>query len=570
MCWSATKIDFQGSGRTEILRISKIQRAMTGYDTIAHGSARTSTEDGDMARQRGGRSSKAKPGGGQATMTSSNINLINTIIGAGTLAVPLALSHFGIVFGVLLIIWCGLTAACGLYLQSRCARYLDRGTSSFFALSQLTYPNAAVFFDGAIAIKCFGVGVSYMIIIGDLMPGVVLGFVPDEKQVFPFLLQREFWITAFMLLIIPLAFLRRLDSLKYTSVIALLAIGYLVVLVVYHFSSDPQPIDRGDLHIFKWAGPISALGSLPVIIFAYTCHQNMFSILNEIKDDSPRSTLAVIASSIGSAASIYILVAITGYLTFGNRIAGNIVLMYPPSLASTIGRAAIVVLVLFSIPLQVHPCRASLDAVLRWRPNKQFSPHPNRTVLAGHQSLLPSVSHGAAGAALDSHGSPAALLSEQRFAVLTSVILMCSYATALEVSSLDRVLAYVGSTGSTTISFILPGLFYYKISDPEGIHHQRLIKEDDDAELSDEDGDGVAGRSPGPEVVEGASGGLLEGIGEAAARPQWRGRRRWRWDLEHLETVLLRKMALSLAVYGFLVMATCLVVNTFFVTSGGH
>lgn len=53
----------------------------------------------------------------------------------------------------------------------------------------------------------------------------------------------------------------------------------------------------------------------------------MFSILNEIKDDSPRSTLAVIASSIGSAASIYILVAITGYLTFGNRIAGNIVLM---------------------------------------------------------------------------------------------------------------------------------------------------------------------------------------------------------------------------------------------------
>lgn len=154
--------------------------------------------------------------------------------------------------------------------------------------------------------------------------------------------------------------------------------------------------------------------------------------------------------------------------------------------------------------------------------------------------------------------------------MLTSVILMCSYATALEVSSLDRVLAYVGSTGSTTISFILPGLFYYKISDPEGIHHQRLIKEDDDAELSDEDGDGVAGRSPGPEVVEGASGGLLEGIGEAAARPQWRGRRRWRWDLEHLETVLLRKMALSLAVYGFLVMATCLVVNTFFVTSGGH
>lgn len=197
------------------------------------------------------------------------------VIGAGTLAIPLALSHFGILPGVLLIVWCGVTSAFGLYLQSRCARYLERGSSSFFALSQMTYPNAAVFFDAAIAIKCFGVGVSYMIIIGDLMPGVVLGFASDESRVLAFLLDRQFWITAFMLFIIPLSFLKRLDSLKYTSVTALVAIGYLMVLVVYHFAADPVPKDRGNIHWVSWAGPVSALGSLPVIIFAYTCHQNV-------------------------------------------------------------------------------------------------------------------------------------------------------------------------------------------------------------------------------------------------------------------------------------------------------
>lgn len=53
----------------------------------------------------------------------------------------------------------------------------------------------------------------------------------------------------------------------------------------------------------------------------------MFSILNEIKDTSPASVVGVISSSIGSAASIYILVAITGYLTFGNNVIGNIVAM---------------------------------------------------------------------------------------------------------------------------------------------------------------------------------------------------------------------------------------------------
>src|SRR4051794_35204437 len=83
-----------------------------------------------------------------------------------------------------------------------------------------------------------------------------------------------------------------------------------------------------------------------------------------------RRTTAVIGASIGSACSIYILVAITGYLSFGNKVIGNIVSMckHPlchiycqyeliildlPSVASTIGKAAIVILVMFSYPLQV-------------------------------------------------------------------------------------------------------------------------------------------------------------------------------------------------------------------------
>ncbi|KAI5287611.1 hypothetical protein KEM52_001502, partial [Ascosphaera acerosa] len=94
----------------------------------------------------------------------------------GMLAMPLAMARMGITLGVGVIVWAGLTAGFGLYLQARCARYLERGGASFFALAQLTYPSAAVVFDAAIATKCFGVGVSYLIIIGDLMPGVVEGF----------------------------------------------------------------------------------------------------------------------------------------------------------------------------------------------------------------------------------------------------------------------------------------------------------------------------------------------------------------------------------------------------------
>jgi amino acid permease len=184
---------------------------------------------------------------------------------------------------------------------------------------------------------------------------------------------------------------------------------------------------------------------------------------------------------------------------------------------------------MFSYPLQVHPCRASVDAVLKWRPNsfktERNSPNssPSRTV-----PLLT--------------GSPARpvarndTISELRFAIITTVIIILSYTVAMTVSSLDKVLAYVGSTGSTSISFILPGLFYYKISAPESIHHQRLTKEEDEDDSADEEE-------------------------ELATQPIFRSKT-WR-------TALLRKLALGLAIYGLFVMILCLGTNLFF-TSIAH
>ena len=277
----------------------------------------------------------------------------------------------------------------------------------------------------------------------------------------------------------------------------------------------------------------------------------MFSILNEIANNSPSRTTGVVTASIGIACSIYILVGITGYLSFGDTVSSNIVSdctclfrffivsllpakLYPstdvPSIASTIGRAAIVVLVMFSYPLQVHPCRASVDAVLKWRPGSSSrakpppSPSPPRdTPLLASPATVP----GAKRSNVE--------MSETRFAAITTAVIILSYIVAMTVSSLAKVLAYVGSTGSTSISFILPGLFYYKISSPDSVHHQKLLKEDDD-----DDND----LSDANEVNEGES-----FLGKVKIS-------RWRRGL-------LRKAALALAIYGLLVMVVCLFTNIF-------
>ncbi|KAF2656434.1 hypothetical protein K491DRAFT_596931 [Lophiostoma macrostomum CBS 122681] len=482
-----------------------------------------SSSTGSLRGRRRGRGKKDLGFTGQASWISSVINLVNTILGAGLLAMPSALSKMGIFLGIFVIAWAGSTAAFGLYLQTRCSRYIDRGHVSFAALSQLTYPNLSILFDAAIAIKCFGVAVSYLIIIGDLMPGVVRGFAPGASEI-SFLVDRQFWITAFMLIVIPLSFLRKLDSLKYTSVIALCSIAYLVVLVVAHFLRGDTLEEKGPVRVFRWAGPIPALASFPVIVFAYTCHQNMFSILNEISDNSHFRTTSVIFASIGSACVLYILTGITGYLSFGDNIKGNIVSMYPTAAASTIGRLAIVILVMFSYPLQIHPCRASLDACMNWRPrrrNGQTEASPSRNAL-----LSPA----------KSTGKPKSEMGDMRFAVISTILIVLSFATAMTVSSLEKVLAYVGSTGSTTISFILPGLFYYKISDPDSAHHQRLVKDEDDEDEFDS--------------------GDAEGYVMSDAHKS----RHWRRGL-------LRNLSLALAIYGVVVMVTCLVTNTFLVAA---
>lgn len=55
--------------------------------------------------------------------------------------------------------------------------------------------------------------------------------------------------------------------------------GYLVILVLYNFIKGDTMADRGPVRIIHWAGAVPTLSSLPVIIFAFTCHQNVGFLL---------------------------------------------------------------------------------------------------------------------------------------------------------------------------------------------------------------------------------------------------------------------------------------------------
>ena len=85
--------------------------------------------------------------------------LLNSAI--GMLTFPRALASAGIIPGIVTCLFSGGVAAFGLHLLSVCARHAPHRRASFFAVAELTFPRAAVFFDAAIAIKCFGVSIRY-------------------------------------------------------------------------------------------------------------------------------------------------------------------------------------------------------------------------------------------------------------------------------------------------------------------------------------------------------------------------------------------------------------------------
>ncbi|SAM83094.1 uncharacterized protein UBRO_03652 [Ustilago bromivora] len=427
---------------------------------------------------------------GSASLVSSISNLTNTIIGTGMLATPGAFKYTGLLLGIFLIFFCGFTAALGLYLLTRCAARAGGRKNSFFTIASQALPAGAWYFDLAIALKCYGVSISYLIICGQLMPQVIVSFFRafhrDVHEIPTLFLDRSFWILALIILLIPLCFLKRLDSLRHTSYLSLLAVFYLVIIVLhYSFSSEAKASlpPKGEVEMI--AISYHTLSIFPVFVFAFTCAQNMLPVYNELFHNVEGRVNTAIGSSIGTGGLVYLIVGVLGYLSFGSNVGDNIIAMYPStSFFVCFGRVSIIILTVFSYPLQVHPCRASLDKV--------FSKASRRQQIlddaAADASLLASQDGGEGEDAIEPYHDDENVPSQPRqpnppqqqqqqqqqqdltesdeeiplgkWCLMTAGILSTTFIISLLVDDLSIILGFVGSVGSTTISFILPGVLY--------------------------------------------------------------------------------------------------------------
>eukprot|EP01084_Bolivina_argentea_P146055 255852_1 len=143
------------------------------------------------------------------TIFSGCMNLSNTVMGAGILSLPYAVSRIGYGMAVILFILFACLTFCSLHLNMAMSRCVPN--ASYYTLSEaINKPRTKFIIDIAVIIGMMSAGTSYLIIIGDVMPSFCRHFFPssdhEDGSIFSIaslaISRRAFWTMIFLVFLI--------------------------------------------------------------------------------------------------------------------------------------------------------------------------------------------------------------------------------------------------------------------------------------------------------------------------------------------------------------------------------
>jgi sodium-coupled neutral amino acid transporter 11 len=171
---------------------------------------------------------------------------------------------------------------------------------------------------------------AFCIIIGDTIPTVFRAIFPSlsKTTILWLFTDRRAIIVIFVLGIsFPLSMYRDIAKLAKASTLALMSMLIIIVTVVVQGIFVPSELRgklRGNLIINK--GVAEAIG---VISFAFVCHHNSLLIYGSLRKPTLDRFAKVTHYSTGISCVACLLLALTGYLTFGDKTDGNVLNNFP-------------------------------------------------------------------------------------------------------------------------------------------------------------------------------------------------------------------------------------------------
>ncbi|ELP94964.1 vacuolar amino acid transporter, putative [Entamoeba invadens IP1] len=346
-------------------------------------------------------------------------NLANTIIGSGTLAIPLAFQFSGYVGGPVLLLVAWFLSAFAMYLLT----YVCVKTHMW------TYKEISEKIGGKwlsylvqISIFCYTTGtcIAYPIFLGGFMPHIFSTFAPRT-----ILVDRHFDIMIIGFCVVyPLSMFKNLSALKYASLLCLVCVIYTTITTIIetfttyfdNFENNPPVWFNADIQFLR---------GFPYMTCAFTAHYNVLRFYSELKGRSIKKMNLIVLVSTFVSFLVYLLIGLFGYFSLNPNLTGNILVDYPTSdIPMFIACISFCLVMSLSFPLVHHAQRDIFD----------------KLVFAGWED------------------------SQVRRVSLSLILISVCMFLAAAVEQISTVLAYNGSIFGSLVVYIFPSVFAFKVA----------------------------------------------------------------------------------------------------------
>ncbi|KAM3871254.1 putative sodium-coupled neutral amino acid transporter 6 [Diretmus argenteus] len=378
------------------------------------------------------------------SFTSSVFNLMNAIMGSGILGLAYAMANTGIVGFCILLALVSSLAAYSIHLLLKLCD--QTGITSYEELGgRALHKPGKVLVGLTILIQNIGAMSSYLFILKSELPATISSLLsPDDPGDAWYSDGRTLLVLVTLCVVLPLAILPKIGFLGYTSSIAFFFMLYFTVVVVVKKWSIPCPLPhnltmpQGSYQISNSSDSectpklfvISSKSAytIPTMAFSFLCHTTVLPIYCEL--DRPTKTRMQNVTNVGISLSVlvYLLSALFGYLTFYAHVDSELLLSYdafmPRDVLVMTVRLAILLAVLLTVPLIHFPARKAVIMLL-------------------------------------CGGQPFSWLIH---VISTLIILGAVLLLAIFVPDIKNVFGVVGSTTSSCLLFVYPGIFYLRLS----------------------------------------------------------------------------------------------------------
>ncbi|KAA0712774.1 Sodium-coupled neutral amino acid transporter 3 N-system amino acid transporter 1 [Triplophysa tibetana] len=334
---------------------------------------------------------------GKTSFGMSVFNLGNAIMGSGILGLAYAMANTGILLFLFL-----LTAIAGLSCYSIHLLLKSSGVVGIRSYEQLgmrAFGISGKMAAGiAITLQNIGAMSSYCYIIKSEFPLVLQAFLRADPNSGEWYLNGNYLVLLVSVcVILPLALMKQLGYLGYTSGFSLSCMVFFLTAVIYKKFQIPCPFEEytsnntlahmhsnetvGHAHTYHNGHDMDTHCSpqmftvnsqtaytIPILAFAFVCHPEVLPIYTELRNPNQRKMQHISNISILIMYVMYFLAALFGYLTFYTNVEPELLHTYsridPYDTLILCVRLAVLTAVTLTVPIVLFPVRRAIQEML--------------------------------------------------------------------------------------------------------------------------------------------------------------------------------------------------------------